>query len=168
MTENIGHQFDLLPETAEDRVIEGRPSRIEILEWWEERFCIDRHHFDGYTFWEKGAGKIWIVHGSIISPLRVEALGMTFLRARQEHWKPTTNAVQRFGTYATKNRIRLNSAQSKQFVKGHDQPIEWDGEWGYLIACHDYAGQAVPIGVGLYLYGELRSTIPKGRRINPE
>jgi hypothetical protein len=29
---------------------------------------------------------------------------------------------------------------------------------------HDLAGETEPIGVGLYLHGELRSQVPKGRR----
>jgi len=35
---------------------------------------------------------------------------------------------------------------------------------GYLIATHEIAGGEAPIGVGLYLYDELRSVVPKGSR----
>jgi NOL1/NOP2/fmu family ribosome biogenesis protein len=60
--------------------------------------------------------------------------------------------------------IHLTREQAEAFVAGEDREIEWDGDWGYLIAAHDLAGDAEPIGVGLYLHGELRSQIPKGRR----
>ncbi|MEF8781374.1 MAG: hypothetical protein V5A46_11925, partial [Haloferacaceae archaeon] len=98
------------------------------------------------------------------APIEIEGLRRAFLRTRQEHWKPTTNAVQRFGGGATKNVIRVDGERATRFLAGADQEIEWDGDWGYLIVVHEYAGEREPIGVGLYLYGELRSVVPKGRQ----
>ncbi|TKX77485.1 hypothetical protein EXE53_26310, partial [Halorubrum sp. SD626R] len=60
---NDGQRFDRLPETPADRVVEGRASRAEVLDWWQERFGIGTGVFEGYSFWEKGAGKIWIFNG---------------------------------------------------------------------------------------------------------
>ncbi|MFB6268047.1 MAG: hypothetical protein ABEI31_10340 [Halodesulfurarchaeum sp.] len=164
MSENVGDRFDRLPETAAERTVEGRPTRTAVLEWWEQRFEIAQSTFDGYTFWEKGSGKIWALHHDLEGPVRIEALGMPVLRTRQEHWKPTTDAAQRFGSKATKNVIRLQDDEARSFLAGEDQVIEWDGDWGYLIAAHDIAGRPEPIGVGLYTYGELKSMMPKGRR----
>jgi NOL1/NOP2/fmu family ribosome biogenesis protein len=161
---NIGQRFDRLPATPSDQTVAGRPSRDEVLEWWDDRFDVPREVFDDHTFWEKGSGKLWAFTGSVPSPVAVEALGITFLRVRQEHWKPTTDAAQRFGNHATKNVITLNDPQARAFVAGEDQELPWDGDWGYLIVTHDIAGEQEPLGVGLYLYGELRSQIPKGRR----
>ena len=98
------------------------------------------------------------------TPINVEGLGMTFLRTRQEHWKPTLEAVQRFGEHATKNVIHLSEGEAEAFVAGHGQDLHWDGDWGYLVVTHDLAGGPEPVGVGLYVYGELRSQVPKGRR----
>jgi NOL1/NOP2/fmu family ribosome biogenesis protein len=162
--EHNGQQFDRLAPTAEDREREGRPTRTEVLDWWDERFGIDPSVFDGVTFWEKGKGKIWVFQGDVESPVRVEGLGMSMLRTRGEHWKPTTDAVQRFGHHATENVIHLSRPEAEAFVAGHDQELEWDGDWGYLIVTHDFVGEAEPLGVGLYLHGELRSQIPKGRQ----
>ncbi|PSP82174.1 hypothetical protein BRC78_08810, partial [Halobacteriales archaeon QH_8_68_33] len=39
-----------------------------------------------------------------------------------------------------------------------------DGDWGYLVVTHELAGEREPLGVGLYVHGELRSQVPKGRR----
>jgi len=162
---NDGQRFDRLPETPADREVEGRASRREVLDWWDERFGIEPSVFEGYSFWEKGAGKVWIFNGEATDPSRVEAIGMTFLRTRQEHWKPTTRAATRFGDLATKNVIELDPEQASKFVAGDDQDLpEWDGDWGYLIATHEVAGERAPIGVGLYLYDELRSVVPKGSR----
>ncbi|KTG30842.1 DUF7122 family protein [Haloferax profundi] len=163
--ENWGQQFDRLPETSEDRVVEGRPSRQEVVEWWEERFGLDPETFEHYTFWEKGAGKIWAFPAEMVDPIQVEGLGMRILRTRQRHWKPSTNAVQRFCRDATKNIIELGPGEAKAFVAGHDQQLDWwEGDWGYLVAAHELAGEREPLGVGLYLHGELRSTVPKGRQ----
>ena len=161
---NRGHRLDRLPATDEEREVEGRATRQEVLDFWEESYGVPPETFDGYTFWEKGAGKVWIFRGDVPSPIVIEALGMTFLRTRQEHWKPTTDAVQRFGRHATRSVVSLTREQAAAFVRGEDQEVQWDGDWGYLIAAHDLAGEPEPLGVGLYLHGELRSMVPKGRQ----
>ena len=162
--ENVGSRFDRLPATPADRAVEGRASRREVLDWWDERFGVEPATFEDYTLWEKGAGKVWIFAGEAPSPIAIEALGMTFLRTRQEHWKPTTDAVQRFGGRASRNVIPLAREEAERFVRGEDQELVWDGDWGYLIAAHEVAGEREPLGVGLYVHGELRSMVPKGRR----
>lgn len=164
MTGNDGSQFDRLPATAAERDVEGRATRAAVLEWWETRFGIEPETFDGHTFWEKGAGKVWAFAAEAPTPIAIEGLGMKVLRTRQEHWKPTTNAVQRFGRDATHNVLVLDDEHAARFLRGKDQEIDWDGDWGYLIVAHEIAGGREPIGVGLYVYDELRSQVPKGRQ----
>ncbi|WP_435363326.1 DUF7122 family protein [Haloarchaeobius sp. DYHT-AS-18] len=161
---NQGHRFDRLPATAADREVEGRATREEVVDWWEERFGIPPETFADHTFYEKGKGKIWVFAGDVPDHIEVEGVGMTFLRTRQEHWKPTTDAVQRFGKPATKNVIELSEEEAHRFADGEDQELDYDGDWGYVIAAHDLAGEREPLGVGLFLYGELRSVVPKGRQ----
>lgn len=161
MEPNTGQRFDRVPRTPSDRQVAGRPSRAEILDWWRDRFGIPPDAFTGHTFWEKGGGKIWAFAGDAPNPTAVEALGLTCLRTRQEHWKPTTSAVRRFGHHATRNVLVVDRDQARRFLRGADQPLEWTGDWGYLIVAHTLAGAREPIGVGLYLHGELRSQIPK-------
>ena len=163
MSENDGQRFDRLPATPDNREVEGRASREEVVDWWEERFGVGPETFDGVTFWEKGSGKIWAFSADLPSPVEAEGLGITVLRTRQEHWKPTTTGVRRFAREATRNVIELEPGEASAFAAGHDQQLErWDGDWGYLIAAHELAGELEPIGVGLYLHGELRSRVPKG------
>ncbi|MDS0477889.1 hypothetical protein [Natrinema sp. 1APR25-10V2] len=162
---NDGQRFDRLPATAAERTVEGRATREAVVDYFEDRFGIPTETFDGYTFWEKGAGKIWIYGGAAPSPIEIEAIGMTCLRTRQEHWKPTTDFVQRFGRAATECVIDLEREEARRFAAGEDQELErWDGDWGYLIAAHEIAGEREPLGVGLYVHGELRSMVPKGRQ----
>mgnify|MGYP002760526803 FL=1 len=163
--ENDSHRFDRLPATAGDRVVPGRPTRNEVLEWWDDRYGIPPGTWDGHTFWERGNGKLWAFAGDVVSPVDAEGLGLRILRTRQEHWKPSTNAAQRFGPDATRNVVVLDRKEAARFARGDDQDLpRWDGDWGYVIAAHEIAGGVEPIGVGLYLHGELRSTVPKGRR----
>ena len=159
-------RFDRVPETDAERDDDPeQATREEILDFWEDRYGVPRSVFDDHSFWERGSGKIWIFRGDAPSPVEIEGLGMTFLRTRQEHWKPTTDAVQRFGGHAEECVIHLDEDQAAAFVAGEDQEIdEWDGDWGYLIVSHDIAGEPEPMGVGIYLYGELRSQVPKGRQ----
>ncbi|MCU4971469.1 hypothetical protein OB955_01770 [Halobacteria archaeon AArc-m2/3/4] len=162
--DNVGQRFDRLPATAAERTVDGRATREEVVDYFETRFGIPGETFDEYTFWEKGSGKIWVYAGEAPSPVEIEAIGMTCLRTRQEHWKPTTDAVQRFGTHADRCVIELSREEAARFVAGEDQDLEWDGDWGYLIAAHEVAGSLEPLGVGLYVHGEFRSMVPKGRQ----
>ena len=165
--ENVPDRFDRLPATANERVVAGRPSRAAVLEWFEERFGVGPAVFEGYSLWERGAGKIWVLAAAAEpepDAVDVEALGMTVLRTRQEHWTPTMAGVQRFGGHATRNVLELDRQQARRFLAGEEQELGWDGDWGYLIVAHEIAGEPEPLGVGLYTYGTLRSQVPKGRR----
>jgi NOL1/NOP2/fmu family ribosome biogenesis protein len=162
---NVGQQFGRLPATDADREVAGRASRAAVVGFFEERFGIDPAVFESVSFWEKGKGKIWVFADDAPSPIEIEGLGMTVLRTRQEHWKPTQSAVQRFGRHASKNVVEVDGETAATFARGEDQPLAaWEGDWGYLIVAHEIGGEREPIGVGLYLYDELRSTVPKGNR----
>jgi len=161
---NDPDRFDRLPATAEGRRVPERPTRQEVLDYFEERFGVGRETFADHSFWERGRGKIWVLAGAEPSPAAVEALGMTFLRTRQEFWKPTMAAVQRFGDRASRNVCHLDREAARRFVAGEEQDLEWDGDWGYLVVTHEVAGEPEPLGVGLFTYGTLRSQVPKGRR----
>jgi NOL1/NOP2/fmu family ribosome biogenesis protein len=165
LEQNDGQRFGRLPATAAERTVEGRASREEVVDYFADRFGIPSETFDNYTFWEKGAGKIWIYGGDAPSPISIEAIGMTCLRTRQEHWKPTTDFVQRFGREANECVIELEREEARRFAAGENQDLErWEGDWGYLIAAHRIAEELEPIGIGLYVHGELRSMVPKGRQ----
>jgi NOL1/NOP2/fmu family ribosome biogenesis protein len=166
MTGNVGTRFDRLPGTKAERTADSRPTREAVIAWWEERYGIPPATFEEHSFWERGSGKVWAFRGEAPSPIDVQGLGMHVLRTGGEHWKPTTNAVQRFGERATRNVLVVDAEAAAVFVRGDDQAVEWNGDWGYLIVARELAGGVAPLGVGLYLRGELRSRVPKGRRID--
>jgi NOL1/NOP2/fmu family ribosome biogenesis protein len=159
-----GTVFTRLPADESERTEPERATREEVLAFWDERFGVPPETFADHTFWERGKGKLWAYRGDPPSPVDIQGLGMTVLRTRQEHWKPTLEAVQRFGEHATENVIHLDDDAARAFVAGRDRELDWDGDWGYLVVTHDIAGRVEPVGVGLYVYGELRSQVPKGRR----
>jgi NOL1/NOP2/fmu family ribosome biogenesis protein len=161
---NDGDRFDRVPATETERTVPGRPTREAVLAFWHDRYGIDPEVFTAHTFWERGAGKLWAFRGEIASPAELRGLGMTVLRTRQRHWKPTLEAAQRFGRHATRNCIHLSRPAARAFLAGEDQELDWEGDWGYLFVTHSLAGEAEPLGVGLYVHGELRSVVPKGRR----
>lgn len=161
---NVPDRFDRLPATAADRRVEGRPTRREVLGFFEERYGIEPETFADHDLWERGAGKIWLYAGAAPDPCGIEGLGLVALRARREHWKPTLEFAQRFGGAATRNVIALDRGDARAFLAGEDREVAWDGDWGYLFVAHELAGASAVVGVGLYLYGELRSQVPKGRR----
>jgi NOL1/NOP2/fmu family ribosome biogenesis protein len=162
--ENVPDRFDRLPGTAADREVPGRPTRPEVLGYFEDRFGIPPDSFADHTLWERGKGKIWALAGSEPTPADVEALGLTLLRTRGEYWKPTMAGIGRFGDRATRNVLQLDPEKAGRFLAGEDQEVDWDGDWGYLIVAHELAGEPEPLGVGLFTYGTLRSQVPKGRR----
>lgn len=153
-----GDRFDRVPTSG------AAVSRTSILEWWDDRFGISPATFEPYTFWERGAGKLWIVHGDAPDPVAIEALGMTVLRTGGHDWKPTTSAVMRFGHLATENVIVLDRNNAARFVRGEPQSVDWTGDRGYVIVATALLDERVVLGVGQHLDGELRSNVPKGRQ----
>jgi NOL1/NOP2/fmu family ribosome biogenesis protein len=164
MRDNVGHQFDRLPQTADEREVRGRATRAEVLAYFEDRYGVEPDSFRDHTFWEKGAGRVWAFSGELSTPQRIEALGLPILRTRQEHWKPTSVGVRRFCRSASANVLVLDRAGAAAFVSGETLEPAWAGDWGYLIVAQVLAGRREPIGVGLYVHGELQSKIPKGDR----
>ncbi|MDZ7850800.1 MAG: hypothetical protein U5K70_08410 [Halodesulfurarchaeum sp.] len=162
--DNRSDTFERLPATDSAREVANRPTRTAVVGYWIDRFEVPADSFEGVSFWEKGAGRIWALSHELSGPVQIEALGLPILRTRQEFWKPTTDAARRFGSTASKNVIHLEPDAANRFIAGEDQDLDWHGDWGYLIVSHDLAGDPEPIGVGLYTYGTLQSMIPKGRR----
>ncbi len=161
---NVGTRYDRLPADASARSVPERPTRAEVLAFFEERYGIDQGIFENYTFWEKGTGKIWAFAGDVPGPVNVEALGIHLLRTNQHHWKPTTDAMQRFGHAATHNVVDLGPSDAARFWAGETQEIGRERLRGYVIVRRRMADQWEPLGVGLAVEGELRSQVPKGRR----
>ncbi|MDY6775437.1 MAG: hypothetical protein SV253_05090 [Halobacteria archaeon] len=135
----------------------------EVLGFWDEKFGVTREVFDGYDLYMKGESKVWITSAETLDGLEYESVGLPFLRVNQEHPKPTTDALQVFGEYATKNTVDLDADDARRFVEGETVEKEFDVDsLGYVIVKYDDE----VLGCGLYFPGELRSQMPKGRRVS--
>lgn len=149
--------------------------REPVLEFWSDEFGVPSDAFDGYAFYEKG-GRIWAVRNGAVEALggdenldalEYESVGLPLMRVGGEHDKPTTDALQRFGGEATRNVAELDEEEARAFVRGETVETEFDEEedgvdLGYVVARHD----GCVLGCGLYFPGELRSQVPKGRRVD--
>ena len=158
--------FDLLLADTTRQKNQTSITRSELLEFWHDRFEISPKIFKEYTFWEKGHGKIWAFKGNLSKSTQIEALGLRFTTTNQKSWKPTTNAVQKFGHHAHKNVLSLPLNQVLQFVQGVPLHMDWDGTSGYVIVRGNLSDHDIQIGVGLYSNGILHSQIPKSRQLH--
>lgn len=152
-----------------------RVERVSVLEFWSGEFGVPPGTFDGYAFYEKG-GRVWAVRrGAVealggeenLDALDYESVGLPLMRVGGEHDKPTTDALQRFGGDATRNVAELDADEARAFVRGEtvekELSEEEDGvDLGYVVVKKD----GLVLGCGLYFPGELRSQVPKGRRVN--
>lgn len=164
MRRNDGSRFERLPRIESVREVRGRPTRETVMAYFAHRFGIQPAVFNAYTFWEKGAGKIWAVRGTNPEPLSVQAYGLPILRTRQRYWKPTTDGVQAFGRYADRNVVTVDRAAARAFWAGESIEAPMGCDPGYVIVAHTLANHTEPLGIGLTFGEEIRSMVPKGRR----
>jgi NOL1/NOP2/fmu family ribosome biogenesis protein len=140
--------------------------RALILKYLRDRFGIPKKIFSDYSFIIKGE-KIWIVARDVLEKdlegLKIESIGLLFGRyfERQKRFKPTTNALQIFGKYATKNVVELNEKEKNQYIRGYDLEKELNLEEGYVIIKF----KNDMLGCGLYREGKIKNQIPKARKI---
>ena len=152
-----------------------RTEREPIIGFWREKFGVPPETFDNYVFYKKGAKKVWAVRRETVSALEgedtealetldYESVGLPLLRVGGEHDKPTTDALQLFGDSVTKNAVELDTEDACEFVRGETVDIEFgedEVDLGYVAVKHEEE----VLGCGLYFPGELRSQVPKGRRV---
>jgi NOL1/NOP2/fmu family ribosome biogenesis protein len=131
-----------------------------IMKLWQDRFGIPGQTFAGCRFFRK-AQSIWAISDVDLPRLSYETIGMRIMSCKDRPWKPTTSALQIFGSYAAKNLIHLNQEEAMIFLEGGSQGFASDCEPGYVVVF--YRGDV--LGCGLYSHGNLVSQIPKERRM---
>jgi hypothetical protein len=96
-------------------------------------------------------------YGERLAKLQVYSAGLPVLRIIRHHLKPTTVALQRFGSQATRHVLDLCAAQVLTLFHEREQPLQLDIQPGYVILRHaDHT-----LGCGLYTPGRLRSQLPQ-------
>jgi len=140
--------------------------RSFILKYLRDRFGISKRIFSDYSFIVRGE-KIWIAFKDVLEKdlegLNIEAIGLLFGRyfEKQKRFKPTTNALQIFGRYATKNIVELDEKEKDMYIKGYDLEKKLNLEEGYVIV--KFKNDV--LGCGLYREGKIKNQIPKARKI---
>jgi len=148
-----------------------RVDRDRVLGFWEDEFGVPRDAFEDHAFYKKGESKVWAVAsetvdglggGETLDDLDYESVGLPLMRVGGEHDKPTTDALQRFGGAATRKVVDVGDDAARAFLRGETVERGYDVEdLGYVVVRHE--GRV--LGCGLYFPGELRSQVPKGRRV---
>ena len=96
-------------------------------------------------------------HMERLAVLKVQSVGLPVLRIIRHHLKPTTAALQHFGSQATCHVLDLSDLQVVALLHAREQPLQLDIQPGYVILRH--AGHI--LGCGLYTPGRLRSQLPQ-------
>ena len=92
-----------------------------------------------------------------LAPLQVESVGMPLLRRVKNHLKPTSVALQLFGSKANKNIVSLEPQKLRDLVEYKEIKGEFGSSPGYVIVVTG----SVIIGCALYLPGRLITQFPK-------
>jgi len=92
-----------------------------------------------------------------LAVLKVQSIGLPVLRIIRHHLKPTTVALQCFGSQATRHVLDLSDSQVAVLLHAREQPLHLDIQPGYVILRH--TGHI--LGCGLYTPGRLRSQLPQ-------
>ena len=135
-----------------------------MLSYFDTRFGIPLPTFDAYDLLERRHVFIVLSHSARITAyasLKVQNTGLPVLRKVNHHLKPTTAALQRFGSHARRNIVSLTSQELVSLLQHSERPWPDDSAReltpGYVVLRVD--GHVV--GCGLYTPGRLRSQIPK-------
>jgi NOL1/NOP2/fmu family ribosome biogenesis protein len=136
------------------------PQRSAILGYFTARFGIPLTAFDGLCLLLQH--KTYTLCSMTpyleqLARLRVHAVGLPVLRHIRHHLKPTTAALQRFGSQASRHVLDLSDSQVVTLLHEREQPLHLDIQPGYVILRH--AGHI--LGCGLYTPGRLRSQLPQ-------
>ncbi|MBU0533120.1 hypothetical protein KKB44_06525 [Candidatus Micrarchaeota archaeon] len=135
--------------------------KTEFLTYLQERFGIPANLFDDFEFYGASKGRVYLGPKSAISS--PEPVSVGFLAARiGNSIKPSTNLIQLFGKYATKNIINLNKENTIKYANGEDVIID-SKEFtdGYVILSY----QGSPLGCGHAKGKTITNLLPKAKRL---
>jgi hypothetical protein len=135
------------------------PERRAILGYFEDRFGIPLRAFETYHVLERRHGYVVLPKSARVEDIasfKVQNTGLPILRKMLHHLKPTTAALQRFGTHATRHVVDLTPAEMNVLLREQESHVPMALQPGYvLLRCEGHL-----LGCGIYTPGRLRSLIP--------
>ena len=165
--EDGGFLPDKTSEKIEYKTL-SKKEELVIFNYLESQFGIQNKVFEGYEFIKRGKD-LWIstkksmqVLDFINSGLKINTVGLRALRNPfDDNKKATTNFIQIFGKYATKNTYQIKEFNLLPYLRGEDLILSENIERGYKIIKF---GEEI-IGMGLCLDNTIKNQIPKSRFI---
>ena len=136
------------------------PQRSAVLGYFDTRFGIPLITFDSFYLILRHKTYSLLStapHLERLAGLQVRSVGLLVLRSIRNHLKPTTAALQCFGSQARRHVLDLSKTQIVTLLCEREQPLHLDIQPGYVILRH--AGHI--LGCGLYTPGRLRSQLPQ-------
>ena len=136
------------------------PQRSAVLGYFDTRFGIPVTTFDNLCLLLRHKTYCLLSttpHLERLARLHIQSVGLPVLRSIRYHLKPTTAALQRFGSHACRHVLDLSETQVVTLLHEREQPLRLDIQPGYVILRH--AGAI--LGCGLYTPGRLRSQLPQ-------
>ena len=136
------------------------PQRSAVLGYFDTRFGIPLITFDSFCLLLRH--KTYSLLSATppierLAGLYVQSVGLPVLRSIRHHLKPTTAALQHFGTEACRHVLDLSETQIVTLRHEREQPLDLNIQPGYVILRH--AGHM--LSCGLYTPGRLRSQLPQ-------
>ncbi|UCE83387.1 MAG: hypothetical protein JSV47_02275 [Deltaproteobacteria bacterium] len=126
----------------------------------QERFGIPQTLFTNHFFCRRGA-TVWMLNKDhrlpSLASLRVQTVGLPLLRRIKAHLKPTSVALQLFGSHASKNIVSLEPEQLGDLAERKEIRGEFACSPGYVIVVTN----SVIVGCALFLPGRLISQFPR-------
>lgn len=136
----------------------------DVLQYFDQRFGISASAFKDFEFYLGSKGRIFLGPKNTINKPEPVSIGLLAARVGNSI-KPSTNILQLFGKYATKNIIALTKEQTVKYAKGEDIRFTskelGDISDGYVIlSYHD-----TPLGCGFLKENLVTNMLPKAKRI---
>ena len=94
-----------------------------IQEYCVERFGMDSEIWNNYKWYAGSKNKIYLANALDIERIIPESKGICIFRLDKSP-KPTTNFLQLFGKYISKNYIEINNKNTINYCKGADLILE--------------------------------------------
>ena len=96
--------------------------KTQILEYCKGRFDLSKKIFDDYKWYLGSKNRVYI-GPDLIERINPESIGICIFRLDKTP-KPTTNFLQLFGKYITKNYVEINNDNTIKYCRGEDLILE--------------------------------------------
>jgi NOL1/NOP2/fmu family ribosome biogenesis protein len=104
------------------KILEKEKKQI-ILDYCIERFGIDSEIWKEYCWYSGSKNKIYLANTLDLERIIPESKGICIFRLDKSP-KPTTNFLQLFGKYITKNYVEINNDNTIKYCRGEDLILE--------------------------------------------